>query len=534
MWCLVSQPNSVILEVEVDPKAKGQECLEKVCHCLGISKESDYFGLKYHGAKGEELWLNLRNPIERQVVGLPPHRFALRVKFWVPPHLLLQDSTRHQFYLHARLDLLEGRLKINDWSVTAKLIALMVQAESGDFDPLASPQPHNLYLEQGSQLGAGEDSKPPDFLHRVAMEHKELKGMKASTAEYWLLKEASYLDSFGEELFHSKPTGEGNVGACLGVGPHGISLYHGEDLSEKISIPYTAIQTAASQRRLFHLAYADLDGHETSLQIKLESSQAASGVYRAITEKHAFYSCETVRSAVTAQFIRDLKGTIVSIFNEDTSLGKKYVFDIRRTCREVYDNARRALYQNSGSGGGSRLSPSPSGINSTHSSIGNKNEHENGEEVSNGNCQAEQCKSTQARLARLLEAMSCRICMDRAIDTAFFPCAHVMACGECGARCDRCPLCRAPIQHSRRIFLPIELQDTDHLLQQDQSKEQFEECNDCHHSFHEPSLPAEELQEHAEELFQQPQRRLRRNQSQEQVGGNYTSSGSEPVAMDGS
>ena len=62
-----------------------------------------------------------------------------------------------------------------------------------------------------------------------------------------------------------------------------------------------------SQRRLFHLTYADIDGHEASLQIKLESSQAASGVYRAITEKHAFYSCETVRSAVTAQFIRDLK-----------------------------------------------------------------------------------------------------------------------------------------------------------------------------------------------------------------------------------
>lgn len=50
---------------------------------------------------------------------------------------------------------------------------------------------------------------------------------------------------------------------------------------------------------------------------------------------------------MTAQFIRDLKGTIVSIFNEDSTLGKKYVFDIRRTCREVYDNARRAIYQES-------------------------------------------------------------------------------------------------------------------------------------------------------------------------------------------
>lgn len=30
MWCLISQPNSVIFEVRCDPKAIGQECLEKV------------------------------------------------------------------------------------------------------------------------------------------------------------------------------------------------------------------------------------------------------------------------------------------------------------------------------------------------------------------------------------------------------------------------------------------------------------------------------------------------------------------------
>lgn len=34
MWCLVSQANSFILEVQVDPKAIGQECLEKVSHSI--------------------------------------------------------------------------------------------------------------------------------------------------------------------------------------------------------------------------------------------------------------------------------------------------------------------------------------------------------------------------------------------------------------------------------------------------------------------------------------------------------------------
>lgn len=37
MWCLVSQANSVILEVQVDPKAIGQVCLEKVSHFTTVA-----------------------------------------------------------------------------------------------------------------------------------------------------------------------------------------------------------------------------------------------------------------------------------------------------------------------------------------------------------------------------------------------------------------------------------------------------------------------------------------------------------------
>jgi hypothetical protein len=90
---------------------------------------------------------------------------------------------RHQFYLHARLDLLEGRLKASYWGIIVKLVALMVQTESGDFDPVASPQLHRLYLEQGTQFGAGEDLKPTDVLHRVAVEHR---GLKVSVIWYLL------------------------------------------------------------------------------------------------------------------------------------------------------------------------------------------------------------------------------------------------------------------------------------------------------------------------------------------------------------
>lgn len=53
--------------------------------------------------------------------------------------------------------------------------------------------------------------------------------------------------------------------------------------------------------------------------------------------------------------------------------------------------------------------------------------------------------------------MLCRICMDRSLDTALFPCGHAVACLDCARRCSRCPLCRADIDHCRTIYLPIEL-----------------------------------------------------------------------------
>ena len=64
-------------------------------------------------------------------------------------------------------------------------------------------------------------------------------------------------------------------------------------------------------------------------------------------------------------------------------------------------------------------------------------------------------------LARLLDAMLCRICMDRSLDTALFPCGHAVACLECARRCERCPLCRADIDHCRTIYLPLELTNVD-------------------------------------------------------------------------
>jgi len=68
-------------------------CMQ-VCSLLGIV-ETDYFGLAYqNGHKGNELWLNLRNRLCQEVPGSQPYRLEFRVKFFIPAHMIQQQSTR--------------------------------------------------------------------------------------------------------------------------------------------------------------------------------------------------------------------------------------------------------------------------------------------------------------------------------------------------------------------------------------------------------------------------------------------------------
>lgn len=482
MW-LVSQPNSVILEVKVEPNAIGQDCLEKVCEKLEIGVEADYFGLRVSPGSGPGRWLNLRNPLDPHRI--PGGRLDLRVKFWVPPHLLINEATRHQFYLHAKLDLIEGRLVVADLEVARKIIAYIAQAETGDCERELPPT--HIY-EECDKIGP-QGERPEDHVDKIIEYHCQIAGMRASRAEYRLLKEISELESFGEELFFCKPVtinnnahnlyshllyhrqqaeeprardeqeidGGATVGCltsgqsgggcgcrlstCVGVGPHGIVVYrpacNGEQEIgvEKQSIAYTAIHRAQPFRRNFQMSFVTDEGNEATLHIKMATSGQAAALYRAVTEKHAFYYCETVRTAVTEQFTRDLKGTIASIFNDSTTLGRRYVFDIRRTCREVYDRARRAAHAQ-------QHSAAPHDSRARRRTASGSEQKESRSRSHSGGCRA--------------EALACRVCMDEPIDTLFLPCRHVVCCENCAPRCNRCPLCRGEIEKLMHIFLPCD------------------------------------------------------------------------------
>lgn len=340
-------------------------------------------------------------------------------------------------------------------SVTTSVGGGTAIASAGSVAELSNKAPKNIYHRYGALRPAFDDEadeeKPPaqpeNFHQLIAIEHEKLSRIKMSptSAQYWLLEEVCSLVGYGEEIFEGVTIAEPSVVCKIGVSPHGLTIVKDD---EKYSVPFTAVKAAKSIKRSFRLTYMDERHEETHVELKLPNHRTAASLYRAITEKHVFYSCETVRPVVTTQFIRDLKGTIVSMFNEDTELGKRYVFDIQRTCREVYDAARRTLHAR--------------GIE-----ISNGAEEHGAESpaVALGRLEATLSvqKDDAGKLERMFderirEAITCPICADGEIDTTFLPCGHMTACRTCAVQCDRCPLCRSNIESISKIFLPPLLQ----------------------------------------------------------------------------
>lgn len=434
MLCYVTRPDAVLMEVEVEAKANGEDCLNQVCRRLGII-EVDYFGLQFTGSKGESLWLNLRNRISQQMDGLAPYRLKLRVKFFVEPHLILQEQTRHIFFLHIKEALLAGHLQCSP-EQAVELSALLAQTKFGDYN-------QNTAKYSYEELCAKELSSAA--LNSIVAKHKDLEGTSQASAEYQVLQIVSAMENYGIE-WHSVRDSEGQK-LLIGVGPEGISICK-DDFSPINRIAYPVVQMATQSGKNVYLTVTKESGNSIVLLFKMISTRAASGLYRAITETHAFYRCDTVTSAVMMQYSRDLKGHLASLFlNENINLGKKYVFDIKRTSKEVYDHARRALY-NAGvvdlvsrsdhSPPSSPLKSSESGLNCS-------------------SCEGLSCQQTrvlQEKLRKLKEAMLCMVCCELEINSAFCPCGHTVCCEGCAAQLQLCPVCRSRVEHVQHVYLP--------------------------------------------------------------------------------
>ncbi|XP_052000216.1 E3 ubiquitin-protein ligase MYLIP-B-like [Xyrauchen texanus] len=436
MLCLITRPDSVVVEVEVDLKANGEDILNQICWKMGII-EVDYFGLQFTGTKGEVLWLNLRNRISQQVDSVSPCRLRLRVKFFVEPHLILQVQTRHLFLLHMKEELFKGSLRLNT-EQAIELCALLAQAEFGDYN-------HNMAKYCYSQICQGQEPSH-DTINNICWRHKELEGVGHASAEYQALQLVSSLNNYGVE-WHSARDSEGQE-LLIGVGPEGLVVSK-TDFTPLERIIYPVIQMATQSGKNVYVSITKDSGDSVVLLFKFISPSAANGLYRAITEIHAFYRCDTVMSTVKMQYSRDFKGHLASLFfNESIDLGKRYMFDIQRTSKEVYDRARRALFKTGMSVPNCETprdscSPSSSPLRLV--------------KVAREERMCMSCREThilREKLQRLREALTCVLCCEEQINATFCPCGHMFCCYNCANQLQCCPVCRSEVDRVQLVYLP--------------------------------------------------------------------------------
>lgn len=126
------------------------------------------------------------------------------------------------------------------------------------------------------------------------------------------------------------------------------------------------------------------------------------------------------------------------MFNVYTKLGKLYVFDIQRTYREVYDHARRVLHAKGIDVASTSLlnATNKTAIDSIDSFAPLNMEFgmEDGSECPSNSTDDVLHKMEKEVAERISEAITCRICMDREIDTSFTPCGHITSCNSCAEK----------------------------------------------------------------------------------------------------
>ncbi|CAK8685325.1 E3 ubiquitin-protein ligase MYLIP-like [Clavelina lepadiformis] len=456
--CLVSKPDLVVIEVEVDRNAVGQDILDKVCASIG-TVEKDYFGLQYCGQRREPMWLNLRNRITGKLSGQSPFRLRLRVKYFVEPHFLLQESTRKLFYLQLKQDLVEGKLKISP-EILPNVLAFAAQADYGDLTcNNVNPAAFETYTAIFPFNNNTSASLSVD-LKSVWENHASLKGCTKSAAISKFLSEVSNLATYGTENYRLKldvtastqttsVNQFGNstsnrstlINVTLRIGPRGVEIF--DDDNEEIKrIPFKAIQLATNTGKLIDINVYQDDGSVKTMVFRALSDTSSNGLYRIITEMLAFYTWDTVHSSVIHQHCLDFKGHFLALFRpNDSDMGKQYVFDVQRTSREAYDNARRVLYHKQKKLNDFSLSQK----NALLEKKGNSQE-----------AAADEVEVLKERLSAITDALTCNVCFDREIECAFVPCGHQVCCKECADRCQSCPVCRQSIEQILFVFLPIE------------------------------------------------------------------------------
>ncbi|XP_077456039.1 merlin [Stigmatopora argus] len=245
------------MEFGCEIKWKGKELLELVCRTLGL-RETWFFGLRYD-VKDTVAWLKMdKKVLDQEVPKEEPVTLHFLAKFY-PENVeeeLVQDITRHLFFLQVKMKILEEEIHCPP-EASVLLASYAVHAKYGDYNPnvhkpgflaeeeLLPKRVINLYQMTAEM-----------WEERIAACYAEHRGRTREEAEMEYLKIAQDLDMYGVNYFSIRNKKGTNL--LLGVDALGLHIYEADNrLTPKCSFPWNEIRNISYSDKEFTIKPLD-------------------------------------------------------------------------------------------------------------------------------------------------------------------------------------------------------------------------------------------------------------------------------------
>ncbi|KAM5238486.1 tyrosine-protein phosphatase non-receptor type 14 [Ctenodactylus gundi] len=270
------------IECTLSPESTGRECLEAVAQRLEL-RETHYFGLWFLSKSQQARWVELEKPLKKHL-----DKFAnepllfFGVMFYVPNvSWLQQEVTRYQYYLQAKKDVLEGRVRCT-LEQAIRLAGLAVQADFGDYHQFDSQDFLREYVLFPMDLVL-EEAVLEELTQKVAQEHKAHSGILPAEAELMYINEVERLDGFGQEVFPVKD----NHGNSMQLGIFFMGIFVRTRIGRQAAVHrWNDIGSVTHNKSTI---LVELVSKEETALFHTDDIENAKYVSRLFTTRHKFY-----------------------------------------------------------------------------------------------------------------------------------------------------------------------------------------------------------------------------------------------------